>query len=113
MSENPKGCFEYIDYEAITRRDIHHNRPCDQYQVSTERALHHNLIVEERKKFWPFRKIGYWVALSTTTYEMSGSFHPRSRFMGGRSWAETDWTGLEWNFHNKADAEEWAYKRSD
>ena len=113
MNDLPTGCFEHINHKRIIARDINHDRPCDQYGVSTERALHHDLMVEERKKFWPFRKKTYWAVLSTTTYEMAGKFHPNGRYWGGRAWAETDKTGLEWLFHTKEDAEAFAYHKKD
>ncbi len=34
---------------------------------------------------------------------MSGNYN--NGYMGGRRWAETDLTGLEWHFNNKKDAE--------
>ena len=107
MSELPKGCFEHVDHKCIIRKDINYNRPGDQRNVSTERALHHDLIVERRKRYWPFRKIEYWAVLSTTTYEMSGKGNNVDR-----AWAETDLTGLEWYFHKREDAEAFAYRRN-
>lgn len=106
--ELPTGCFNFINHKRILCKDINNDRPYDQYNVSTERAIAHRYVVKERPKLLFFRKKPYWAVFSTTTYEMSGSFYSRS--MGGRAWAETDMTGLEWHFNNKIDALDFAIK---
>tara|TARA_Y100000310_G_C20567056_1_gene756014 strand:- start:688 stop:1041 length:354 start_codon:yes stop_codon:yes gene_type:complete len=104
-TEMPKGCFNYFDQQRITAKDIYFDRPYDQCRITTERAIRHFLIV--KKRFRMFRA-SIWVVQSATTYEMAGDY--RHTYMGGRSWAETDLTGLEWQFYNKEDAEKFAYK---
>jgi hypothetical protein len=105
MSELPKGCFEFTDHQRIIRRDINMDRPSDQGDISCERAIAHRRIVKKRGRLF---KPSCWVVLSTTTYEMSGRYY--APYMGGRSWAETDLTGLEWKFNNEADANAFAFK---
>lgn len=106
--ELPEGCFGFTDHERITAKDINWDRPRDQTDVSTERALSHKLIVQKRRCFL---KKPYWVVLSSTTYEMAGKFHPTGTYWGGRAWAETDLTGLEWKFTKQEDADKFAYHR--
>lgn len=108
MEELPKGCFNFIKHNRILRKDINDDRPYDQRNVSTERAIAHRFILEERPKVMFFRKNPYWAVFSTTTYEMSGNFG--NAYMGGRAWAETDMTGLEWHFKDKKDALDFAIK---
>ena len=103
----PKGCFMALDHERITAKDIKRDRPSDQTNISCERAICHGAIVRMRFNLFNWLK-PYWVVLSTTTYEMAGDY--RTRFMGGRSWAETDMTGLEWHFDKLKDAEKFAYQ---
>jgi len=100
----PKGCFKFTDHKCILLSDFYSDRPSDQCEISTERAISHKKIVEKRGGL--LSKV-YWVVLSATTYEMSGRYC--GNFMGGRSWAETDLTGLEWQFDNKKDANEFAF----
>jgi len=100
----PKGCFNFINHERILRKDINCTRPLDQCKINTERAIRHGFKVVKHTRL--FRK-SYWKALSFTTYEMSGVYC--RRYMGGRTWAETDLTGLEFHFHTEGDAEKFAY----
>ena len=95
----PKGCFNFINHKRILRSDINRTRPTDQHSISCEQAIRHGTIVKKRRRL--FGKT-YWVALSTTTYEMSGDNY--GPYLGGRAWAETDETGLEWHFHTEEDA---------
>jgi len=98
----PKGCFNHINHNRILMKDINNDRPCDQTKISTERTLAHRRLIKDRPSIPFFRKKPYWAVFSTTTYEMSGLY--RNTFMGGRAWAETDMTGLEWHFDNEKDA---------
>ena len=100
----PKGCFKFIDHKRILAKDINLDRPTDQRNISTEQAIRHGRIVKKRGGL--FSK-AYWAVLSITVYEMSGKYI--APYMGGRAWAETDLTGLEWRFDNKEDANEFAY----
>jgi hypothetical protein len=104
----PKGCFDHIDHNRILSKDIHSNRPCDQTSISTERALSHRLMIKDRPRIPFFRRKPYWAVFSTTTYEMAGVYC--NTFMGGRAWAETDMTGLEWHFDNEKDAQDFVIK---
>jgi len=104
-AELPQGCFKYFDQQRITAVDIYFNRPGDQYNITTERAISHSLIVKKRFRM---SRASIWVVQSATTYEMAGDY--RHTYMGGRSWAETDLTGIEWQFYNEKDAEKFAYK---
>ena len=101
--ELPKGCFLHLNHKKILCKDIHNDRPGDQGNIHTERALAHRRTVEKHT-----RLIGrnYWAVFSTTTYEMSGNYY--APYMGGRAWAETDLTGLEWRFDNEVDANNFA-----
>ena len=96
----PKGCFFFHDHNRILEKDINHNRPYDQCNISCERVVRHGHIVRMFPRL--FRK-SYWKVLSTTTYEMAGDY--KHTYMGGRIWAETDLTGLEWHFYTEKDAE--------
>jgi len=106
MSDLPKGCFKHINHKCILRKDINNDRPTDQRNISTERAIRHSYIVERRYRFF---KPPYWSVFTTTTYEMEGDYKFK---MGGRRWAETDLTGLEWKFENEKDAEDFAFNES-
>jgi len=104
MSKIPKGCYKFIDHKCILAKDINLDRPTDQCNISTEQAIRHSKVVKKRGGFLCK---SYWAVLSTTTYEMAGSYS--HTYCGGRAWAETDMTGLEWRFDNKKDANEFAF----
>jgi len=96
----PDGCSKFADHGCITKTDIKNNRPYDQCRISTEFVIGHGFII--MPVFHLFKK-NTWKICSTTTYEMSGNYN--NGYMGGRCWAETDLTGLEWHFNNEKDAE--------
>jgi hypothetical protein len=101
--EAPKNCLSFKDHKCIVRGDIDNNRPSDQTNISSERVIRHGFGIKTRGGGL-FSKPLY-VVYSTTTYEMAGDY--RHTYMGGRCWAETDDTGLEWVFATKKEAEEW------
>ena len=94
MKPLPNGCFKFIDHERIIQHDINNNRPSDQTNISTEKVIGNGYQIKT-----VFSRV---VVYSIITYEMAGDY--RHTYMGGRCWAETDHSGLEWSFHKETDA---------
>jgi hypothetical protein len=109
MKDLPKGCFYFKNHKKILAKDINDNRPSDQVNLSCERVINHFFIVNHKTRIPLFRPKEYWQVLSATSYEMMGDYHPNSRYMGGKCWAESDLTGLEWHFRSRKEADEFIF----
>jgi hypothetical protein len=102
QKELPHGCFEFVDHKRILQGDIKKDRPYDQCNISTERAINHSMIVKRKTDGIFGMGTAYWSVFSTTTYEMAGDYE--GNYFRPWCWAETDLTGLEWQFNNEEDA---------
>ena len=104
--EIPKNCLKFINHGKIVEHDIDRFRPSDQTNITTERVVSHGFRIKEIRKIQNslFLKPKY-IVFSITVYEMAGDYI--SHYMGGRCWAETDNTGLEWTFATRKEAEDW------
>ena len=90
--------YKHKKYNKILKKDVYQTRPMDMRNISTEQMIR----VGYHAKKAPFKKS--WKVFETITYEMSGSYHRNSQYMGGKTWAETDFSGAVWWFENENDA---------